>query len=248
MNDAIFTTHFEGIVGLCALSLREHRAAAEALAPATRRLVEMGTRELSVYPVVQYDIDARIATGDLDGAAHLVDLLERFAAESGRTWHRVVGTRGAALLASARGDLPRALDLAEHALELQADLPQPFERARTLLVAGTIARRARKRGRAHKTLGDASEAFERLGARVWAETAQGERDRVGLRTSPATLTTTERRIATMAAQGLTNREIAAAAFVSQKTVEANLAKIYRKLGLRSRVELARRFQTEASAE
>jgi DNA-binding CsgD family transcriptional regulator len=248
MNDAIFTTHFEGIVGLCALSLGEHRAAADALAPATQRLVEMGTRELSVYPVVQYDVDARIATGDLDGAARLVALLERYATESGRTWHRVIGTRGAALLASAGGDLTGALELAEHALELQADLPQPFERARTLLAAGTIARRARKRGRAHEALSAASELFERLGARVWAATAQGERDRVGLRKSPATLTTTERRIATMAAQGLTNREIAAAAFVSPKTVEANLAKIYRKLGLRSRVELARHFPTEVSSE
>jgi DNA-binding CsgD family transcriptional regulator len=230
------------------LSLGEHRAAADALAPATQRLVEMGTRELSVYPVVQYDVDARIATGDLDGAARLVALLERYATESGRTWHRVIGTRGAALLASAGGDLTGALELAEHALELQADLPQPFERARTLLAAGTIARRARKRGRAHEALSAASELFERLGARVWAATAQGERDRVGLRKSPATLTTTERRIATMAAQGLTNREIAAAAFVSPKTVEANLAKIYRKLGLRSRVELARHFPTEVSSE
>jgi len=68
--------------------------------------------------------------------------------------------------------------------------------------------------------------------------------RVGLRRTTAELTPTERQIARLASGGATNREIAQAAFVSQKTVEANLARVYRKLGIHSRAELGARMAAE----
>jgi DNA-binding NarL/FixJ family response regulator len=84
-------------------------------------------------------------------------------------------------------------------------------------------------------------AFDKLPAALWAERAQAELDRVGLRRSGGELTETERRVAQLAASGLKNHEVAARLFVSPKTVEANLARAYRKLGIRSRAELGARL-------
>jgi DNA-binding CsgD family transcriptional regulator len=119
----------------------------------------------------------------------------------------------------------------------------PFERARTLLVRGVIQRRARKRAQAKKSFEQALEIFEHAGARLWTERARAELDRVGLRrTSGADLTQGERRVAELAAQGLTNRETAAALSMSPKTVEANLTRAYRKLGISSRAQLGAQME------
>jgi DNA-binding NarL/FixJ family response regulator len=121
-------------------------------------------------------------------------------------------------------------------------VPLPFERARTLLVAGSLQRRLRRRREARGALDDALAEFTRLGATVWAEKARAERRRIGGRVgSPRELTDAERRIAERVAAGLTNKEIAAALFLSVSTVEAALWKIYRKLDVRSRTQLAERL-------
>jgi DNA-binding CsgD family transcriptional regulator len=118
----------------------------------------------------------------------------------------------------------------------------PYELGRTLLVCGQVQRRARRRSDAKASFERAQALFAEIGARLWADRAAAELARVGLRHgSPDVLTETERRIAELAASGLTNKEIAAAAFVSPKTVEANLARVYRKLGIRSRAELGARM-------
>ena len=125
----------------------------------------------------------------------------------------------------------------------------PFERARTLLVKGQIERRARRRGRAKESFEQALEIFEHIGARLWADRARAELERVGLRrTSGGGLTEGERRVAELSAQGLTNRQVAAALFMSPKTVEANLARAYRKLGIRSRAELGALMAQRAEPE
>ena len=86
--------------------------------------------------------------------------------------------------------------------------------------------------------------FEELGARLWAEKARAELARIsGRRTTSDELTGTERRVAELAASGHTNKEIAAELFMGVSTVEAHLSRIYRKLGLRSRTELAGRIST-----
>jgi DNA-binding CsgD family transcriptional regulator len=109
-------------------------------------------------------------------------------------------------------------------------------------VKGTVERRAKRKREARDTLSRALEVFERLGAVSWAERARGELARIGGRApSPLDLTPTEGRVAELVAAGSTNREVADALFLSIHTVEANLKRIYRKLGIRSRTELASRF-------
>lgn len=107
---------------------------------------------------------------------------------------------------------------------------------------GRLQRRRKERLLAKETLEQVRELFERLGAPTWAEQALAELQRVGLRrASGDELTPSEHRVAALAAGGLTNREIADRIFVSPKTVEASLARVYRKLGIRSRAELGARM-------
>jgi len=118
----------------------------------------------------------------------------------------------------------------------------PFERARTLLLAGSIHRRARRVRDARLCLNEATTEFTRLGAGLWTDRARGEAARLGGRVpSPRAMTDTEQRIAALAATGRTNKEIAAALFITVSTVEGALWKIYRKLDDRSRTELANRI-------
>lgn len=114
----------------------------------------------------------------------------------------------------------------------------PFEHARLLLVRGQIERRANRKLAAKESLAEALAVLEELGSPPWTQRARGEIARLGLRhRAPGELTEGERRIAELAAAGMTNRQVAEAAFVSPKTVEANLARVYQKLGIRSRAEL-----------
>jgi DNA-binding NarL/FixJ family response regulator len=141
----------------------------------------------------------------------------------------------------------------EKALEWHAKSDQPFPAARTRLAYGERLRRAGERVAAREQLTAAAEAFERLGATPWLARAQAELGTSGqtLRRSAAaesdTLTPSELQVALRVAEGLTNREVAAAIFLSPKTVEHHLSSIYRKLGIRSRTELARRMASDVSA-
>jgi DNA-binding CsgD family transcriptional regulator len=131
------------------------------------------------------------------------------------------------------------------ALELHGMTRQPFETARTQLLHGERLRRAKRRADARGPLGHALAVFERLGAEPWAERARGELRATGGPTGSAApaiatdeLTSQELQIALQVAQGRTNREVAAALFLSAKTIEYHLGSIYRKLGIRRRTELA----------
>jgi DNA-binding NarL/FixJ family response regulator len=116
----------------------------------------------------------------------------------------------------------------------------PFERARTQLLLGQLLRRRRQKETAAAALRDALGAFEAVGTPLWADRARAELERVKVApTHDLTLTPSERRVAELAASGMTNRDVAAALFISPKTVDANLARIYRKLSINSRAELGR---------
>jgi len=140
-----------------------------------------------------------------------------------------------------------ALQAAERSLRGFDGLPMPFERARTLFVKGQIHRRRRQKRLAREALNEALAAFEDLGTPVWAERARAELARIPGRRGSIGLTPTEETIARMAASGLTNREIADRAFLSPKTVEVNLTRVYRKLGVRSRAALGDRFAADQRA-
>jgi DNA-binding NarL/FixJ family response regulator len=132
------------------------------------------------------------------------------------------------------------------ALTEHRGLPMPFERARTQLVLGQIERRQRQSGAATKTLQEALHTFEALGTPLWAERARAALDRTnGNGRETAVLSRSERRVAELAARGMTNRDVAATLFISPKTVEANLSRVYHKLAIHSRAELGRHIsQTE----
>jgi DNA-binding NarL/FixJ family response regulator len=114
----------------------------------------------------------------------------------------------------------------------------PFERGRTLLLQGRVARRRKQKRHARIAFDEARSVFAGLGASVWESAAVSELARVAVRRAPDELSATELRIASLAASGSSNREIAAQVFVTRKTVEANLARAYRKLGISSRAQLA----------
>ena len=100
----------------------------------------------------------------------------------------------------------------------------------------------KKRGAARATLEDALARFERLGAPLWAEQTRAELTRIGGRSpSNGELTEAESRIAMLVAEGRTNREVAAALFLTVHSVETTLTRVYRKLEVRSRAELAHLF-------
>jgi DNA-binding CsgD family transcriptional regulator len=228
-------------LGLLELSLGDPAAAHEALEPLTAHFEGKPVVEpvhLIFYPD---EVEALVAVGDVERAAGLTEQLAASGRALDRQWTIALSYRCRALVLAARNDLAPAAAEAEQAVAAFELLPMPFDLARSLLVHGRIERRRKHKAAAQSSLDRALAICERIGARLWAERVHAELDRLGARRDPGELTATEERIAALAASGLTNREIAAAAFVTQKTVEANLSRIYRKLGIRSRAELGVRL-------
>jgi DNA-binding CsgD family transcriptional regulator len=187
-------------------------------------------------------VEALVLLGRVDDAAAHVATLEERGKALGSPWASATGARCRGLVAAAGGDFAEALASLDRALVAHERLPQPFELARTHLIHGTVLRRAKRRGDARAALSRAIAIFDELPARLWATRAREEVARIGGRTSVGgELTKAERRVAELAAVGRTNREVAEALFVTERTVEAALTRAYRKLGVRSRTELARKL-------
>ena len=183
--------------------------------------------------------EAVIGLGDLDRAERLVARLEARAAALPRPWIMAVSCRCRGLIHAARGDLDAAGIDCERALDAHQDLDMPAELGRTLLTLGRLHRRRNERRRAQEHLERAVSVLDAAGALGWAAVARDELTRArGRRGHAARLTATERTICELAGSGMRNHEIAAQLFLSDKTVEANLSRSYRKLGVRSRTELA----------
>ena len=188
-------------------------------------------------------VEALVALGRLDearkGLGHLVWRGQTLP----RAWIDAGLPRARAHLLAAEGYVADAFGVLD---EAQPTPSLPFEAARLLLARGQLERRANRKLAARESLTRAEAAFERLGSPPWAARAREEIARLGLRHRRRDeLTESERRIAELAATGMTNRQVADAAFVSPKTVEANLARVYRKLGIRSRAELGARMAAAA---
>ncbi len=227
------------VLGFVALSVGDAAAADAAYTQAQAAVDLYRQREPARFRFQPDHIEAVVELGDLPRARALLASLEERAVVFPRPWILATGARCRALILAADGDLDSALAAAEEALEHHERLEMPFERARTLLVHGVILRRLKQKRRAREVLEEAAAEFERLGSPLWLERAHGELGRLTVRRASDGLTATELQIARLAADGLSNPEIAAQAFVSRKTVEANLARVYRKLGITSRAQLGR---------
>jgi DNA-binding NarL/FixJ family response regulator len=110
---------------------------------------------------------------------------------------------------------------------------------------GAAQRRLKRRREARQSLEEALAVFERIGATIWAERARAELKRIsGRAATPGALTPAEERVAALVAEGKTNKEVAAALFLSDRTVEGHLAHVFGKLGIRHRSEVAGALQTQ----
>jgi DNA-binding CsgD family transcriptional regulator len=221
------------------LGLGRPAEAIEHYAEQVAAMRSLGIADVDLSPAPEL-VEAFLRLGRRPEAEAAAEPYVEAARAKGQPWARARAARCRALLAG-DGELEACF---EEALELHARTLDVFETARTELAYGARLRRARRRVQARDRLRSAHEAFDRLGAARWAEQAAAELAATGetaRRRNAATLdelTPQELQIALLLAEGKTTRETAAAVFLSPKTVEYHLRHVYRKLGIRSREELA----------
>jgi DNA-binding CsgD family transcriptional regulator len=236
-----------GVLGFLELSRGRMAKAAEILAPLPRQELARGEPGVS-----RFWSDAILALADVGDLERAREYAELYARSAGRTYMsapHIKAERSLGVVHAASGEHEAAVARFEESLRWAVRGSQPFEHARTLLALGIARRRAKQRKAAREVLTEALATFERLPAPHWATRARNELSRLGgRRTSENELSETERRVAELAASGLRNREIAAQAFLTPKSVEDVLARVYRKLGIHSRAELGARMATSAGDE
>jgi DNA-binding CsgD family transcriptional regulator len=238
LEDTLSLLHHGGALGFLDLSLGNLADAERWMSPLPALAEAKGIGEPGHLAFGPDLIETLVALGELERAGERLDEFEAGARELEHPWATATGWRCRALLDAARGNLEPVAEAIDRGLAAHEEIPEPFELARMHLVAGAIWRRQKRKKAARIELGEALSTFERLRTPLWADKARAELDRIGLRPAePGGLTPTEARIAELVAGGRTNREIADELFLSVRTVEANLTRIYRKLEVRSRTEL-----------
>ncbi|HEY3085163.1 MAG TPA: LuxR C-terminal-related transcriptional regulator [Candidatus Dormibacteraeota bacterium] len=230
------------VLGFLALSEADLVRAGNILGPLPVRAAKAGYGPALRQQFLPDAIEALIATGELAQAAVRLKELEEIATTLGTAWAGAMSARERGLLAAARRDQAASIAAFDQALLAHESLPDPLERGRTLLAYGQVLRRTGQRRAARALLEKAASTFEEIGAGLWLEQARGESGRIGGRTgSGQALTGAEERVAHLVSEGLTNRDVAAAMHVTERTIETHLSSIYRKLDVRSRTQLARTF-------
>jgi DNA-binding CsgD family transcriptional regulator len=239
VHSPYFAARARRALGAVEWAAGDARAALEALGP-NEELLLRGIRTTAARASEPDLVEALAASGELERARALVERIPPTPSAGARARAlRLDGT-----VAAAEGRLDDAVASLTESLALAAALSAPFERARTELALGSALRRAKRRREARERLESAAAAFEVMGSAAGAAQARAELERIGGRApSRDALTTAERRVAELAAAGKTNKEVAAALYVSVRTVEAALTRAYGKLGVRSRTELANRLST-----
>ena len=223
-------------------------AAVATLERAEQRAEQLSWREPSVRWWTPDYVELLLRLGRNADAIRLLDTWEADAARVKRDWVFPHVTRCRGLVAAADGEVERALELLERAVAEHEEVGDPFGRARALLAVGISRRRLRQKKPSHQAIEAAVEAFEQIGAEGWAATARAELGRLGGRRRAEGLTASERRVAELVAEGRTNRQVAEALFLGERTVASHLTHIYAKLGIRSRTELARRIRPSERAD
>lgn len=202
---------------------------------------EVGINEPAILRLHPDAVEALIALGRFAEAETLTQQLDAATEANHHPWSTVMAARCHGVLMAAAGERAVAVELLRSALVDHQRLPMPFEEARTRLLLGQMLRRAGLRTQARRELETACATFLKLGTPIQERQARTELDSIGgRRRLEYELTPVEQRIADLVAAGQTNREVAAATFTSVRTVESHLGRIYRKLGIRSRTELAAR--------
>jgi DNA-binding CsgD family transcriptional regulator len=241
-GDAFFAIHHRVVLGFLETSVGNYTAVRQHLEALPSLVEEMGVGEPGLFPFHGDAVEAAVALGEQEEARHLIAALEMSGRELDRPRLLALAWRGRGMRHAAAGEGEEAEAAFIRALAEHERVELPLERARTLLARGVALRRARQKRSARAALEEAKAVFEATGARLWAERARDELARVGGRPpSSGELTPTEWRVAELAAAGKANKEIAAQLYVTVRTVETHLTKIYEKLGIRARAELARRL-------
>ncbi|GAA3975422.1 LuxR family transcriptional regulator [Streptomyces plumbiresistens] len=232
-----------GTLGLVALGHGEHSVAVAYLEHARALAADGGLDNPVIVPFAADLVEAHLRTGDRDRAETVLAWLEERARSTGLAWPAAAAARGRVLLAGDGDEAEACYAVAEVAHRRRE---MPFEAARTRLCLGEVLRRCRRPAAARLPLLAAHATFQSLGARPWTARAAVELAAAGERPAPGTsvpsfdrLTPQELQVARTIADGMNNVETAAALFISHKTVEAHLTRVYRKLGVRSRTELTR---------
>jgi DNA-binding CsgD family transcriptional regulator len=245
LGDELVVAEAAVAVGLLALGGGRPEEAVARLEPVRDLTRSNGVREPRVVPFSGDLVEAYVRAGRIGDAETELDRLTGFADATDGRWARAVASRCAGLLA---GEAEYA-DRFERSLS--EDGASPFERGRTLLAYGERLRRSNRRRDARPHLRAALEAFEAVGATPWRERAAAELRATG-ETVPVrgprgreSLTPQELQIALLVAEGKTNREVGASIFLSPKTVEFHLTRVYRKLDIHSRAELIRLLARDA---
>ena len=242
LADEQFALHppvHQAVLGLVARWSGDAAGAAGWLAGADEQAAALGWGEPSSRWWSDDYAETLLELGRIDDAIRLLDVWEADAVRLDRRRVLAQVTRCRGLVAAAQGNVDRAAQDLQRAVAQHKGLGDLFGESRALLALGIVQRRLRQKRAARVALEAALAGFEELGAATWIERARGELGSIGGRTREDGLTRAEQRVAALVAEGRTNREVAAALFLGERTVETHLSHVYAKLGIRSRTELAR---------
>lgn len=228
--------------GIAALFADNPLEAVDLLSAVWEHAVREEVAEPGAFPVAGDLVEALVQADEHERGRAVTERLSLLAERQQHPWAGVTAARCSALLRLAAGYDDQAADDLAGAAAGYERLGLGFEQARVLLALGHLQRRSGKRGSARESLGRAQEIFGRLGCSGWSARAAAELGRVsGRRGADDSLTASELRVVELAAQGLSNKEIASRLYVTVYTVEAHLSHAYAKLGVRSRAQLAARL-------
>jgi DNA-binding CsgD family transcriptional regulator len=233
-------------LGFLELSLGNYPQAHEQLGPLVEDRRAAGVGEPGDIRFVTDEIEALIGIGRLADAEAMLTWFEGLANASGREHALAACDRCRGLVHAARGELDEALAALVESRTRYSTIADQLGGGRTLLALGSIQRRALQRHAARESLEASLAVFDGLGAKLWTAKARVELGRIGGRHAIGDeLTPSERQVAALVVEGHTNREVAAALVLSERTIEGHLSSIYAKLQVRSRSELVHRFTSRS---